>query len=74
MEGGLGVGGELLDRQADNQVPGLAGNVGVVSGISPPQNDRHVDMSSDMAACWRQHVSDIEPCWLLRCRVNVVSA
>ena len=24
----------------------LAGNVGVVSGISPPQNDRHADMSA----------------------------
>ncbi len=40
----------------------LAGNVGVVSGISPPQNDKHADMSHDMSVCWRQHVGDIEPC------------
>ena len=52
----------------------LAGNVGIVSGIPPPQNNRHADMSRDMLACRRRHVGDIKPCRLLRCRVDVVSA
>jgi hypothetical protein len=48
----------------------LAGNVGVVSGIFSPQNDRHANMS---APC-RQHGTDIAPCRLAGRRVDVVSA
>jgi hypothetical protein len=54
--------------------PVLAGNVGVMSGISPPQNNRHADMS---APCFRHdtdHVGNMAPCRLLRCCVGVVSA
>jgi hypothetical protein len=53
---------------------GLAGNVGVMSGIPPPQNNRHADMSGDMSRHVAQHGGNIKPCWLLRCRANVVLA
>jgi hypothetical protein len=51
-----------------------AGNVGVVSGIFSPQNNRHADM---LAPCRRHdtdHVGDIALCRLLRCCVGDVSA
>ncbi len=54
--------------------PSLAANVGVMSAIFPPHDDRHTDMSRDMLACWHQHVGNIEPCRLLRCCVDVVLA
>jgi hypothetical protein len=54
---------------------GLVSNVGVVLGMPPPpQNDRYTNMLHDMLACRRQHVGNIKPCWLLRCRVDVVLA
>ncbi len=52
----------------------LAGNVGVVSGISPPQNDRQADMSASCCRHDTDHVGDIAPCRLAGRRVGVVSA
>ena len=51
----------------------LAGNVGVLSGISPPQNDRHADMSAPCRGHDTDHVGDIAPCprrTTCRCRVG----
>ena len=52
----------------------LAGNVGVMTGIFSPQNDRHADMSATCRRHDTDHVGDIAPCRLLRCHVGVVSA
>ena len=52
----------------------LAGNVGVVSGIFPPQNDRHADMSAPCRRHDTDHVGDIAPCRLSGRRVGDVSA
>jgi len=52
----------------------LAGNVGVVSGISPPQNDRHADMLAPCRQHNTDHVGDIALFWLFRCADIVVSA
>ena len=52
----------------------FAGNVGVVSGIFPPQNDRHADMSAPCRQHDTDHVGDIAPCRLAGRRVGVVSA
>ena len=49
-------------------------NVGVVLGIFSPQNGRHVDMSPRHVGADTDNVGNIEPCWLLRCHVDVVSA
>ena len=42
----------------------LAGNVGVVSGIFPPQNDVGADMSAPCRRHDTDHVGDIAPCRL----------
>ncbi len=52
----------------------FAGNVGVVSGIFSPQNDRHADMSAPCPRHDTDHVGDIAPCRLAGHRVGVVSA
>ena len=62
---------EVIFARASFQA--LAGNVGVVSGIFFLQNDRHNDMSATCRRHDTDHVGDIGPFWLLRCRVNVVS-
>jgi hypothetical protein len=61
--------------EADRLPPSiLAGNVGVVSGIFSPQNDRHADMSALCCQHDTDHVGDIAPCRLVGRRVGVVSA
>ena len=52
----------------------LAGNVGVVSAIFSPQNDRHADMSAPCCRHDIDHVGDIAPCRLVEHHVGVVSA
>jgi hypothetical protein len=52
----------------------FAGNVGVVSGIFSPKNDRHADMSAQCRRHDIDHVGDIAPCRLVGRRVGVVSA
>jgi hypothetical protein len=53
---------------------GLAGNVGVVSGIFSPQNNRHADMSAPCCRHDTDHVGDIAPCQLAGRCVDVVLA
>ena len=61
--------------EADRLPPSiLAGNVGVVSGIFSPQNDRHADMSALCRQHDTDHVGDIAPCRLVGRRVGGVSA
>ena len=51
--------GDAMNNWKSAEIISLAGNVGVVSGIFSPQNDRHADMS---ALCRRHdtdHVGDI---------------
>jgi len=52
----------------------LAGNVGVVTGIFSPKNDRHADMSAQCRRHDIDHVGNIAPCRLIGRRVGVVSA
>ncbi len=52
----------------------FAGNVGVVSGIFSPQNDRHADMSAPCRRHDTDHVGDIAPCRLAGRCVGVMSA
>ncbi len=61
-------------RTTSHEVQGLAGNVGVVSGIFSPQNDRHADMSAPCRRHDTDHVGDIAPCRLAGRRVGVVLA
>ncbi len=63
-----------LQAKIEADLISLAGNVGVVSEIFAPQNDRHADMS---ALCRRHdtdHVGNIAPCRLVGRCVSVVSA
>jgi hypothetical protein len=65
---------EITLDQTINDFVRLAGNVGIVSGIPPPQNDVGADM---LAPCRRHntdHVGDIAPCRLTGRCVSVVSA
>ena len=58
----------------DSGSSGLAGNVGVVSGIFSPQNDVGADMSAPCRRHDTDHVGDMAPCRLAGRCVGVVSA